>query len=234
MCVVALALDQHSDWPIILIGNRDEFHARDSAPLHHWEDGSGIIAGRDLVSNGTWLGVNPALGRLVVVTNVRSDAPPDPAKASRGTLVQNLLTGHGPFADPAAEELDAFNGFNLMALSPSGARLLTNRPRPAIRLLEPGLHALANAAAANADPRADRLAAAWRDWRAEAEAPAALLDRLTDTRPPPLFLSSDSYGTRCTTLVAIDAAGRGTITERRYAKGGIPMGETALSFAFAG
>ncbi|MEQ1538407.1 MAG: NRDE family protein [Sphingorhabdus sp.] len=28
MCVVALALDTHPEWRIILAGNRDEFHAR--------------------------------------------------------------------------------------------------------------------------------------------------------------------------------------------------------------
>src|SRR3546814_3292147 len=46
MCVVALAWQVHPDWPLILIGNRDEFHDRPSAPLGAWDDGSGIDAGR--------------------------------------------------------------------------------------------------------------------------------------------------------------------------------------------
>ena len=46
MCVVTLAHRVHPDWPLILIGNRDEFHARPAAPLAEWDDGSGIIAGR--------------------------------------------------------------------------------------------------------------------------------------------------------------------------------------------
>src|SRR3546814_18639218 len=57
MCVVALAHRVHPDWPLILIGNRDEFHARAAAPLHEWADGSGIVAGRDLQAGATWLGV---------------------------------------------------------------------------------------------------------------------------------------------------------------------------------
>src|SRR5690606_2086832 len=97
MCVVALAHRVHSDWPLILIGNRDEFHARAAAPLHEWDDGSGIVAGRDLQAGGTWLGVHRPSGRVVVVTNVRG-AMPDPAKESRGALVSDLLRGAGRFA----------------------------------------------------------------------------------------------------------------------------------------
>jgi Transport and Golgi organisation 2 len=51
MCVVALALDTHPKWRIILAGNRDEFHARPSAPLARWDgEDDHIIAGRDLVA----------------------------------------------------------------------------------------------------------------------------------------------------------------------------------------
>ena len=70
MCVVALARRVHPDWPLILIGNRDEFHARPAAALAEWDDDSGIVAGRDLQAGGTWLGVHRPSGRVVVVTNV--------------------------------------------------------------------------------------------------------------------------------------------------------------------
>src|SRR3546814_15301339 len=72
MCVVALAHRVHPDWPLILIGNRDEFHARAAAPLHEWDDGSGIVAGRDLQAGGTWLGVPRPRGRPVVVRSEES------------------------------------------------------------------------------------------------------------------------------------------------------------------
>src|SRR3546814_9394951 len=92
MCVVALAWQVHPDWPLILIGNRDEFHDRPSAPLGPWDDGSGIVAGRDLQAGGTWMGLHAPSGRVVVVTNVRGEMP-DPARASRGALVVDLLRG---------------------------------------------------------------------------------------------------------------------------------------------
>lgn len=233
MCVVALALRQHPDWPILLLGNRDEFHARPTDPLHRWADGSGIIAGRDRLGGGTWLGVLPKRAALVVVTNVRSVSAPDPAKVSRGALVRDQLTGTGAFAQPSLDALDRFNGFSLLSLHDGKAALLTNRPHPAQTRLNPGIHSFANAPLSTSCPRADRLESVLRDWmRAGVTEPAALLDPLADASDPALFLNGPVYGTRCSTLVAIDRAGHGCVTERRYAKGGIPAGETALDFAF--
>lgn len=228
MCVVALARHVHPDWPLILIGNRDEFHARAAAPIAAWTDGSGIVAGRDLQAGGTWLGVHGPSGRVVVVTNVRGAAP-DPAKASRGALVVDLLRGQGRFADPAAADLDRFNAFNLFAVD-GEARLLTNRPAPRIDSLGPGVHALANEPVDAPCPRADRLRAALAAVVAARGDPADLLDTLTAADEPALFLRGDVYGTRASTLVAIAADGRARMVERRYEKGGRPAGTTALEF----
>lgn len=233
MCVVALALNQHPDWPILLIGNRDEFHARAAAPLHVWNDGSGIIAGRDLVGGGTWLGVNPGAARLVVVTNVRSDGPPDPDKASRGALVQDALTGVGRHTAPRREALEDFNGFTLLRLAGGEAVMMTNRPAPRIAALGAGIHAIANAPAGEDCLRANRLAETVRLWASQrGREPVELLTMLREEGDAPLFLNGPIYGTRCSTLVAIDGAGMGHIAERRYEKGGFSGGETALDFRF--
>ena len=229
MCVVALAHRVHPDWPLILIGNRDEFHERPAAPLHEWDDGSGLVAGRDLRAGGTWLGVHRPSGRTVVVTNVRG-AMPDPAKESRGALVSDLLRGEGHFADPAAEDLPRFNAFNLFAVGGDAARLLTNRPVPLIMPLEPGVHALANEPVDAPCPRAERLRAALEATVAAGTDPETLLDTLMAEDAPALFLRGDVYGTRASTLVLISADGRARMTERRYEAGGRPAGTTALEF----
>ncbi|MFN7029382.1 MAG: NRDE family protein [Sphingopyxis sp.] len=229
MCVVALAWQVHADWPLILIGNRDEFHARPAAPLAAWDDGSGIVAGRDLLAGGTWLGVHPSSGRIVVVTNVRGTLP-DPAKESRGALVVDLLRGDGRFADPVAADLDLFNAFNLFALGEGEAQLLSNRPQPQIVSLSPGVHALANEPVDSPCPRAERLRAALSavvDARAD---PEGLLDTLTAEGDPALFLRGDVYGTRASTLIAVAADGKAQMIERRYEAGGHPIGTTALQF----
>lgn len=229
MCVVALAHRVHADWPLILIGNRDEFHARPAAPLAGWDDGSGIIAGRDLQAGGTWLGVHKPSGRAVVVTNVRG-AMPDPAKESRGALVSDLLRGEGRFADPTANDLPRFNAFNLFAVGDGEARLLTNRPVPLVMPLEPGIHALANEPVDAPCPRAERLRAALAEAVDTRAAPEALLDTLMAEDDPALFLRGDVYGTRASTLVAVSPDGEVKMIERRYEKGGRPAGTTALDF----
>lgn len=228
MCVVALARQVHRDWPLILIGNRDEFHARPAAPLHEWDDGSGIVAGRDLQAGGTWLGVHRPSGRVVVVTNVRG-AMPDPAKESRGALVTDLLRGDGRFAHPAAEDLPRFNAFNLFAVD-STARLLTNRPVPLIMPLDAGVHALANEPVDAPCPRAERLRLALEEVAREGSDPEGLLDALTAEDDPALFLRGEVYGTRASTLVLIATDGSVRMTERRYEAGGRSIGTTALEF----
>jgi uncharacterized protein with NRDE domain len=227
MCVVALGWQVHADWPLILIGNRDELHARPAAPPEEWDDGSGIVAGRDLQAGGTWLGAHRPSGRIVVVTNVRG-ALPDPAKESRGALVVDMLRGDGRFADPAAADLDRFNAFNLFAVGDGGARLLTNRPQSQILALGAGVHALANEPIDQPCPRAERLRAALAavvDTHAD---PDGLLDTLMAEDGPALFLRGDIYGTRASTLVAVAADGAVRMTERRYEAGGRPIGTTAL------
>ena len=229
MCVVALAWQVHPRWPLILIGNRDEFHARAAAPLAAWNDGSGIVAGRDLQAGGTWFGVHRPSGRIVVVTNVRG-ALPDPTKESRGALVVDMLRGDGRFADPAETDLDRFNAFNLFAVGQEGARLLTNRPMPAIATLAPGVHALANEPVDMPCPRAERLRAALATTVGTDADPEPLLDTLMGEDGPALFLRGEIYGTRASTLVAVGTDGIVRMTERRYEAGGRPIGTTALQF----
>ena len=61
MCIVAFAWQVLDEMPLCLISNRDEFYHRPSSALHVWENSS-IVAGQDLQSGGTWMGVT-ASGR---------------------------------------------------------------------------------------------------------------------------------------------------------------------------
>lgn len=67
--------------------------------------------------------------------------------------------------------------------------------------------------------------------------PASLLERLDNRdgdRPleagRPIFLQNLVYGTRCSTGVAVDPAGRGRIWERRFDNTGAVTGETEIGF----
>jgi uncharacterized protein with NRDE domain len=231
MCVVALGLNAHPKYRIVLAANRDEFHARPAAPMARWDgEDSHIIAGRDLQSGGTWLGVSEK-GHVAVITNIRSDAPPDPGKASRGDLVADYLRGYG---QPALESLEHYNPFSLLTLDANGATLTANRPAPFGEPLEPGIHGLSNGEPHASWPRKDRLMAAFADCLiAQDDLPNTLFALLaSESIDDSIFIRDEVYGTRCSTLVLIDHAGNGQIIERRFSPKGFIDGTTLLSFDY--
>jgi uncharacterized protein with NRDE domain len=232
MCVVALALNAHPRWRLVVAGNRDEFHARAAAPLARWDDVPQVIAGRDLVSGGGWIGVSEA-GRFAVVTNVAGyprggDAP------SRGALVAGYLRD-GTL--PADGTLGAFGGFTLITVGDGMAEFRTNRPAIEHRALASGLHGIANGPLDPPSPRTRTLTASLGDWMAASRPLDDLLDRLGDDVPVvdgerAVFIRDTVYGTRCSTVIAVDDAGAGVIVERRFGPLGAPDGQTQLDFTW--
>lgn len=231
MCVVALALNAHPKWRIILAGNRDELHTRPSAALARWKGtDSSIIAGRDLVSGGTWLGASET-GRLAVVTNIRTGALPDPDKLSRGDLVANYLRGNGT---PPVTELDRYNAFSLLCIGPEGVELLANRAVPMRRPIPDGITGLSNGAPDEPWPRKSRLLSTVKATLRGGDAlGAALLDMLSQQDGPDgLFIQDEIYGTRCSTVMLMDYHGAATITERRFDMNGTISGQNMHCFKF--
>ena len=94
MCLILFGWQAHPRFRLVLAANRDELHARPSAPAGWWEDTPGVFGGRDRVAGGTWLGITRA-GRFAALTNVRDLRRPAPAgpTASRGKLVSDFLAG---------------------------------------------------------------------------------------------------------------------------------------------
>lgn len=239
MCVASIAWDMHPHWLLVAIGNRDEYHERPSAPLGLWEDGSGILAGRDLRGGGTWLGLSEA-GRFALVTNYRVPEGPQPGRPSRGALVTDLLTGRKP------ARMAEMNAFNLFFAEPDGASFLSNHPEELALPLDPGIHGLSNGGFENVWPKTRQLNAALFEWLGgQARNMAPLFNALRDetTYPTegapeagpepsysPVFIRNEIYGTRCSTLVAIDRSGSGVIVERRFDPDGSDAGETTLDF----
>ncbi len=234
MCVVAIAWAAHPKWRLVVAGNRDEYHARASAPLARWEDLPHIVAGRDLLSGGTWMGVSEA-GRFAVVTNIRNPEGPDAAKMSRGALVSDWLA-----QGSAPDRLDAFNPFNLILGDADSLEYLANRPGDVREPLAAGIHGLSNAIANEHWPRKDRLNSMMADWRkGAADQPEQLLECLADASVPdrdahPIFIKSPVYGTRCSTVVAIDNEGVGLIIERGFDADGLAVAESRLNFSWHG
>lgn len=254
MCLIAVAWQAHPRWRLLLAGNRDEQYARPSAPLARWAD-LPVIAGRDLQAGGTWLGVTDG-GRVSVVTNVRD--PRDPQRgASRGLLVSDFLAGHDDAAAHAqalSAKAAGYRPFNLLTFDARAGYYLGNRPAACMQAVTPGVHALSNAAFDTPWPKTCALSACVEAWiKAGSDDFSPLFAALADERPAPdaalpdtgigielerklspAFIRAETYGTRASTVVAIDHAGAGIIIERRFGPRGMPLGETALRFRPAG
>jgi uncharacterized protein with NRDE domain len=254
MCVIAFAWQVHPRWRLLLAGNRDEFHARPSAALARWEEAP-IIAGRDLQAGGSWLGVSGA-GRCAVVTNVRDPRDPQ-AGASRGLLIRDYLAGEddaGAHAQRLLRVAADYRPFNLLIFDAGAAFHLGNRPGPQVQAVTPGVHGLSNADFNTPWPKTRTLMRRLQHWIDAGEdtdfAPlfgalgdreTAPADELPDTGVGPelerrlssAFIDGAEYGTRASTVVAIDHNGGGVIVERRFGPHGRYLGETMLRIGSA-
>ena len=251
MCIVAFAWLAHPRWKLVAIGNRDEMHARPAEPLTRWDGARHLLAGRDTKAGGTWLGVSEQ-GRFAVVTNLSGHGMPDAERASRGDLLKDFLSGNGVYSDLAGAEFSAFNPFNLITVDGDEALVHSNRPDATSTALMPGIQGLSNGPLDRPWPKSGHLNTVLADWIEKgSEDPAMLLSPLADqtTFPPAspvdtdqeavlepehsgVFIRNPVYGTRCSTVVAIDDRGAGKIIERRFASSGKSTGETELSFSW--
>jgi uncharacterized protein with NRDE domain len=142
------------DGPLFtLAANRDEFFRRTAEPMHWWSEAPALLAGRDLVGGGTWLGMTRD-GRFAALTNYRAPHEMRPDAPTRGTLVSNWLLGE-PSAQLApldylrqvAKDGEIYNGFNLLVGDWSRRELgwYCNRSAAGPALLAAGTHGISNA-----------------------------------------------------------------------------------------
>lgn len=239
MCVAALAWDAHPDYLLVAIGNRDEFHDRPAAPLSRWDDGSGIIAGRDLRAGGTWLGVTEA-GRFALLTNfrdpdgIRSDRP------SRGSVVTDLLSQSEP------RKADQMNPFNAVSATRSAARFMTNYPAVECAAMTKGVMGISNGSIGRPWPKTLQLCDALHGWLAsESDVIPELFEALRQETPSPVnpapadgphpdyapvFIRNPVYGTRCSTVLAVRRDGQAAISERSFNAQGKDAGRVHIDF----
>ncbi len=249
MCLVLVAWQQREEWPLIVAGNRDEFHARPTEGLHWWPDSPDILAGRDLQAGGTWLAVGRN-GRFATVTNYRDAVPPQAGLRSRGELVTGFISGNAAPLDYVSQiDSDAYAGYNLFVCDGDSLAFASNRDGGP-RELGPGLYGLANAG----------LDAPWHKTLVSKERlrhhlesgkinPSALMKLLNDRERAPAadvrtegldfalahaltapFIVQPEYGTRSSTVVLMDRGGRADVTEHRFVSDGSRRGETRKTF----
>ena len=249
MCLVVLAIGQSSNLPLILAGNRDEFHARPTADAGWWPDKPDVLGGRDLEAGGSWLALHRR-GRFATVTNYRDAEPPATGLQSRGQLVTGFVEGSASPRDYVdAVDGTAYAGFNLIVGDHESVAYASNRGG-GVRDLPAGLYGLSNALLDGPWDKVERskrgLAALLRNSAVDDESLFELLgdrvqgpvdpaeaERLGDTVARAItapFIVNPRYGTRCSTLVTRTSDSRWRLLERRFDPVGNRSGDSIYEF----
>ncbi len=243
MCLILFSYNEHPDYPLVVAANRDEFYGRPTAPAAFWDDAPHVLAGRDLEAGGTWMGVTRS-GWWAAVTNYRDPSRRKEDAPSRGRLVADYLRQEAApkaYLDQLVPQADRYNGFNLLVGTPDALAYYSNRDG-AVRMLGPGLYGLSNHLLDTGWPKVERGRKKLRRVLESGEVTAdRLLDLLHDTTVPadeklpdtgigkagerllsPMFIESERYGTRSSTVFIVDRAGRAAFAERVYDRNAPP------------
>lgn len=146
MCILFIAVDQHPDYPLIIAANRDEFHNRATTFGHWWNTAPQILAGRDDVALGSWMGISRS-GRLSALTNIRNPSKQRDDAKSRGELVVNYLTAavnDQQYQQQLSASRENYNGYNLLFGDWRNLQVYNNHLNQFVQL-KPGVHGLSNA-----------------------------------------------------------------------------------------
>lgn len=236
MCLLFFAINRHSEYPLIVVANRDEYYHRPTQALHFWKDHPQVAAGKDLEKGGTWFGVCKN-GRWAAVTNYRE---PDQSgvSTSRGNLVlEYLLTDLPPSAylEGLLPQAQDFSGFNLVIGDLAEVHYFSNR-HPEQKQLGPGTYGLSNHLIDTPWPKVVRgKDALSRIMQSSTLSSDSLFNLLSDPLPArddalpstgvdiaferllsSAFIQGEAYGTRSSTVLLINRNNGLKLEERSY------------------
>lgn len=242
MCLIVFAYDCHPAYRLILGANRDEYHNRPTEPARFWNDAPHVLAGRDKVAGGTWLGVTTD-GTLAAITNYRDPVQQVVDPPSRGNLVAGFLQNQRDTVEEFQGVLNRdgalYDGFNLLYGTADHLYYHTNRGGSSGPVM-PGVHGLSNHLLDTGWPKVTvaktRLKAVVQPVQVDPEEifsalsdPALFEDRLLpdtgigqerERLLSPIFINGKEYGTRSTTVLLIDRSGCVTFIERSFTSSG--------------
>lgn len=238
MCCLFLALGRHPHLRLVVAANRDEFYGRATEPAQFWGDADQILAGRDLEQGGTWLGVTRG-GRFAAVTNFREPGRAKPDAPSRGHLVRDFLQGRDSpeqYLADLAQIGTNYNGFSIVVGSVGQLMYYSNRGQGPLQL-DSGLYGLSNHLLDTTWPKIRRGKDKLEQLLAmpAGPSPSDLLNLLQDRTVAddqelpqsglalrqervlsPIFVATESYGTRSSTVIRLSCNGSLDFTERTF------------------
>jgi len=240
MCLILFLYDDHPDYRIILCSNRDEYYDRPTRHLNFWNDNPNILAGRDLQSNGTWLGITKN-GRFAAITNYRNPKQVKACAPSRGLLVSNYLSGDDScmnYLKQVEANGNKYNGFNLL-VGDTNRLLYYSNKKTGIQTISKGIKGLSNHFLDTPWPKVEKGKKDFEKTVFEKKGfnLEDLFNVLNDRYSPPddrlpktgvgvflerilspIFVSSKNYGTSSSSILLINKKNRVTFAERTYTR----------------
>ncbi|MDX1640928.1 MAG: NRDE family protein [Balneolaceae bacterium] len=240
MCLIVFSYKDHPRYPFILATNRDEFYDRPTEPAHVWNTSPKMLAGKDKKAGGTWLGISET-GRFAALTNYRQMDDIKEDTTSRGIIVKDfLLSDSNPrkYLLELQNNGENFNGFNLIAGFFDDLYYISNK-KEGVYKIKPGIHAISNAFLNTPWPKTEQASELFKNILDEEEPEEEHLFRmlqnderypieeLPDTGLPKetekavssIFIKTDNYGTRSSTVVTFDDKRNVHFAERSYKAG---------------
>jgi hypothetical protein len=222
MCTVILLHRPGHAWPLLLVANRDERLERPwDPPRAWWPDRPGVVAGRDRLADGTWMGINGA-GVVATALNRPGSLGPAAGKRTRGVLpllaLEHATAGQGAEAIARLDAAD-WRPFNMVIADREAALFVRGdgRGRPEVERMAPflvhmvtshdpddrtsprvALHLPRFRAAVPPEPGS---IAGWESWR------RLLADTGGATAQQISIPPRDGYGTASAALLALPRAG---------------------------
>jgi uncharacterized protein with NRDE domain len=235
MCLIFFSINEHPKYKLIVAANRDEFYERPALPAHWWKKPQ-ILAGKDLKGNGTWMAVNKN-GKFAALTNYRDPASFDAQKESRGKIIVDyfLTEKENDFFESLKHARSKYNSYNFIGYQQGKISYYSNR-LDEVTVLKKGNFALSNGLLDTAWPKVEKIkrdmAGLLKNHMVDTQAILELLsdttlaldEQLPHTGVPlqkermlsPVFIKSENYGTRCSSVLLIDQSGHIEFEERTY------------------
>ncbi|TQV74960.1 NRDE family protein [Aliikangiella marina] len=246
MCILFTAVSQHPEYPLIICANRDEFHSRPTQRAAPWLEPSPVLAGKDLIAGGTWLGINH-MGGFAAITNLRVGRSQLTDKRSRGELpIKFLSEPEESFTHWLHHAADDYNPFNLVYGS-AQALYCFNSMTKTTKPLSAGFHSVSNGNMDDIWPKMAKGQQALENAISEQQLPSfaglqqllrdqtkAKDSQLPDTgisyewekKLSSIFIQNSDYGTRSSTILLYHVSGNIEFYEQNYKSDGSTQNES--------
>lgn len=247
MCLIVFNYKNHPKYDLIFAANRDEFYERPTRAAQFWDRYPHVLAGKDLSGGGTWMGINRS-GQIASLTNFRDPSITRQNPPSRGNIVIDYLTqkkDSRSFLKNLHQQAQRYMGFNVIAGSMAGLYHYSNLEKT-INKIEPGIHGLSNELLDTPWPKVERAKSGLETLIQQNNITKEyLFDLLADKKPAdeedlpdtgipkelekqvsPIFIQTEDYGTRSSTILLIEKDNTVTFMERRFKPGSKEIDET--------